>query len=308
MSPVDVEKELFRMRRLMGGHFSRGAFEEALNVARALEAEIANIMGTGNAAHASCFSNIGLMLKQLGKNEDALENYNRSLEMYENVVGVNHPSYITTLSNIGVLHKTMAEAATEEEVFKSHINEAKECLSRALELRESIGGDTNSKDLLIYGNHLANVMRVLGEKNEAETRLRSILHTSREQRGDWDSITALTLNNLGLVLKQLEDFTGAEKCYAEALEIRCKLYGEKHHDCVITLHNIAELHRARGDEDKAKKVQENIIKLLGEEHVPEQEKWSDQHVYESLPKGVKGEVPIEDKRPMFDPKNPRHIG
>lgn len=47
----------------MGTHYSNGSYGEALNVARALEIEIKDIMGSDNAVHASCINNIGSFMK-----------------------------------------------------------------------------------------------------------------------------------------------------------------------------------------------------------------------------------------------------
>ena len=57
---------------------------------------------------------------------------------------------------------------------------------------------------------------------------------------------------------------------------------------------------SKGDEDKANEIRQKILKAMDVN--PEPEKWSDVDVYESLPSSVRGEVAIEDKRPVYDPK------
>lgn len=55
-----------------------------------------------------------------------------------------------------------------------------------------------------------------------------------------------------------------------------------------------------GEEEKSNELRQKILDIMNVQ--PEPEKWSDTEVYESLPGHVRGEVPIEDKRPFFDPK------
>jgi hypothetical protein len=64
MSPLDVEKELFKLKRQMGAYYSKAAYAEALKVANELNREVLDIMGPNNAVHASCLNNIGLMQKK----------------------------------------------------------------------------------------------------------------------------------------------------------------------------------------------------------------------------------------------------
>ena len=45
--------------RTMGTHYSNGSYGEALSIARDLEREVVDIMGSNNAVHASCINNIG---------------------------------------------------------------------------------------------------------------------------------------------------------------------------------------------------------------------------------------------------------
>ena len=45
------------------------------------------------------------------------------------------------------------------------------------------------------------ILRLRGQAKEAETILRSTLSVARETHGDFDSLTATTLNNLGFLLK-----------------------------------------------------------------------------------------------------------
>jgi tetratricopeptide (TPR) repeat protein len=148
----------------MGTHYSNGSYGEALNVARDLEIEIKDIMGSDNAVHASCINNIGkkmhqqnasgglsllttiigLMLKMLGKLQPAMDHYEKALAMYEKAVGTHHMSYYSTLANIGVLCKTMSEGSNSPEDYESYLNRAEESLTTAIKGQRELAGKSAS--------------------------------------------------------------------------------------------------------------------------------------------------------------------
>jgi tetratricopeptide (TPR) repeat protein len=158
LSPLDVEKELFKMKRQMGAYYSKAAYAEALKVAKELNREVLDIMGSGNTVHASCLNDIGLMEKMLGNKEAALEKYKESLAIYEETVGKSHMSYVSTSSNIGVLYKSMADSAQSEEEYWKYLDLAEDILKKSLAARIDLHGST-AKEVLVNQNHLANILR-----------------------------------------------------------------------------------------------------------------------------------------------------
>lgn len=103
MSPIDVEKELLKIKRRMGGFYTKGFYNDALACATELESKVSNIMGTKNVVYASALNNVALMNKLLGSNDVAMAKYTEALHIYEDIVGKRHPSYASTLSNLGRL-------------------------------------------------------------------------------------------------------------------------------------------------------------------------------------------------------------
>ena len=171
LTPIDIEKELFKIKRRMGGFYSKGMYHDALVCAVDLEQKVAEVMGTGNAVHASCLNNVALMNKMLGHSDVAMAKYTAALQTYEDVVGKvgvafkrcrtlssltshpspppltprqRHPSYVSTLANIGVLYKSLAEAATGMERLQL-IERADESLSDAYKLRKYVTSHVNDK-------------------------------------------------------------------------------------------------------------------------------------------------------------------
>ena len=140
MSPVDVEKELFRMKRQMGAYYSKAAYGEALKVAKDLQREVLDIMGAKNAVNASCLNDIGVMYKMLGNKDSALEKYQQALDIYEEVVGKSHMSYVNTSANIGVLYKAMADSAQSAGEYFKYLDLAEDILKKSLAARTDVQG------------------------------------------------------------------------------------------------------------------------------------------------------------------------
>ncbi len=94
---------------------------------------------------------------------------------------------------------------------------------------------------------MSNVLKVLdGREEEAEKLFIETLSECRNVFGSMDTITALTLNNLGLFYKQRMNFSEARKCYVECLDIRTEIFGRLHQDTIVAMHNLAELYIAEG--------------------------------------------------------------
>ncbi len=118
----------------MGSFYSKGAYEEALALAKRLERKVVTVIGPNNPIHASCINNVALMQKMMGNLSESLSNYEKSLEMYRACVGSNHPSYLSTVSNIGVLYKSLADRAEDENSVNEYLKKAEESLASSLRL------------------------------------------------------------------------------------------------------------------------------------------------------------------------------
>lgn len=75
-------------------------------------------------------------------------------------------------------------------------------------------------------------------------------------------MTATANNNLGFVLKELNEYEEAMRHYQEALVTREQVFGPAHADTIATLYNIAELHAAMGQADAERQIKEDILHRL----------------------------------------------
>ena len=77
------------------------------------------------------------MQKSIGNLTESLVYYEKALATYEKTVGCNHNSYFSTLTNVGVLYKSMADQHgqdNEADKREEFLGKAEASLSSALEL------------------------------------------------------------------------------------------------------------------------------------------------------------------------------
>eukprot|EP01041_Mallomonas_annulata_P003330 gene3330-6591_t len=261
-TPIEIEKEMFKIKREMGAYYSKGSYENALQSATHLQIYVEETMGKDNAIYASCLNNVALMNKMLGNYELAVDKYIDALHKYEDVSGKFNSSYISTLTNLGVLCKTFAEHRKGKERTEL-LQRADEALYDAYKLRTQVSGFEN-RDTLFVANHLACLWRTQGDVARAERKFRETLEQCRLLFGDKDSLTATVLNNLGFLLKTKggSAMEEAQSCYDEALSIRSGSLGDKHPDTIVTMHNLSELLYSKGDQEGALVWQNRIVALL----------------------------------------------
>ncbi len=77
-----------------------------------------------------------------------------------------------------------------------------------------------------------------------------------------DLLTATCLNNLGYVLKLQVQNDQSKLMYEEALDIRTSILGTKHPETIVSMHNLAELLIASGENEKASKLQHQILEII----------------------------------------------
>ena len=260
---MDIEKDLFRLRREMTSHYTKGNYPSALDCAETIEKTAADLYGAKTSIYASCLNNTALMLKMTGETKAAAEKYTKALHVYEDTVGRNHQSYASVLANVGILYKLMAQEKEAGKERDQLIRNAEMAVMDSYALRVEILGE-HSKEVFESQIQYASVLSMKGDIDKAEDQLTSTLKACRKafKEKDVDSIvTATVLNNLGHLLKQQSQgrYEEAQTHYMEALSIRKAFLGEKHPDTVVSKHNLAELFMAMGKQKEAMELQDEIM-------------------------------------------------
>ena len=261
LTPIDVEKELFKVKRNMGAYYAKGYYQDALMCAAEMEEAVELLMGRQTAMYASALNNVALMNKMLGNIPQAMDKYTQSLQIYHDVVGKQHASYAATLSNLGILYRTQAEASKGMEK-QELLQRAEEALGDAHTLRLSLHGPAHRETLASQIN-LSSLLRITDRAPKAEAALLDALQTCRQHYGH-DALTAQTLNALGILCKVQQRLIEARAYYTEALHIRSSTVGDAHPDTIISKHNLAELLLQLGPEAAAEahSLQEEILGVV----------------------------------------------
>jgi tetratricopeptide (TPR) repeat protein len=111
----DPEAVIGQMQGEYRAQYSRGNYEDALEVAQMCSAKIEQHFGAEHPVFASSLNDVAIMHKMLGQLQFAVDAYQRALTVYEDVIGKENPKYVTTLYNMGLVFKALAEQGSSLE-------------------------------------------------------------------------------------------------------------------------------------------------------------------------------------------------
>ena len=119
-------------------------------------------------------------------------------------------------------------------------------------------------------NNLGNVLRKLGEYNEAKEYYQKALVITNKNYGLAHAEVVTSYNNLGVVFSDLRQHSKAKEYHEKALVIERKIYGEEHADVARSYNNLGNVHSDLGHYNQAKDYHEKALmirmKIYGEEH------------------------------------------
>jgi len=258
---------------------SRGMFEDALRMhitVLNIQEDLAKIEPLFNTWVATTLNNLGNLLSDMGRPEEAKKKYERALEIYESLLETNTKSSVyqsqvaTTLNNLGTLLSNMGRP-----------EEAKKKYEHALEIRESLlETDTKSS---VYQSQVATTLNNLGallknmgrpeeakKKYERALKMRESLLETDTKSSVYQSDVAMTLNNLGALLKNMGRPEEAKKKYERALKMRESLLETDtkssvyQSDVAMTLNNLGTLLSDMGKPEEAIQHYQKSLKIFTE--------------------------------------------
>jgi tetratricopeptide (TPR) repeat protein len=201
---------------------------------------------------------VGGLLREKGRYNEAVIPYRRALEGYEKELGVRHPATLTRVSNLaGVLQA------------QGRYEEAEKLNRRALEGYEKELG-VHHPHTLTSVNNLASVLRDQGKYEEAEKLNRRALEGREKELGGRHPHTLTSVNSLALVLQAQGKYEEAEKLNRRALEGMEKELGVHHPATLTSVNDLASVLRAQGKYEEAEKLNRRALeereKELGVRH------------------------------------------
>ncbi len=263
--------------------------------------EAAEIVPTEFAEKLAYYLNqAGLALYNVGKYAEAEPLYQRSLAIWEQALGKNHPDVATSLNNLALLYKTQGKYAEAEPLYqrslaiiektlgKDHPNvalclnnlaalyhtqgkyaEAEPLYQRSLVIREQALGKDHP-DVARSLNNLAELYCTQGKYADAEPLHQRSLAIFEKALGKDHPAVATSLNNLAGLYDAQSKYTEAEPLYQRSLVIREQALGKDHPAVATSLNNLAELYQVQGKYAEAESLYQRSLaimeKALGSEH------------------------------------------
>jgi tetratricopeptide (TPR) repeat protein len=192
---------------------------------------------------------LGMVYKDRGEWERAIEYYERSLEIGEKVG--DEYEMAATFNNLGSVYQA-----------KGEWDRAIECYERSLAITQEMGDGYAVARIF---NNLGEVYRVKGEWERAmEYYERSL--AIREKVGDEHGMAA-TFNNVGSVYQAKGEWERAIEYYERSLAIMEKVGDE--YGMAVTFNNLGAVYQAKGERERAIEYYERslvIRKKLGDVH------------------------------------------
>ncbi|MDX1902873.1 MAG: CHAT domain-containing protein [Thermonemataceae bacterium] len=135
------------------------------------------------------------------------------------------------------------------------LNEAKEVYKNSLAIMQNQGNNSAyeaNSHLVLIGNY-ADVLVALGEYSLGEFLYKDYVLPQIEPRNK-----AIFLSNLGVLYLQTSRYKEAEQTLSEALQLKKRIFGEKHPSYLATLAYLADVHLEQEDYSKASPIYDKI--------------------------------------------------
>ena len=265
--------------RIVGGKTS---FERSLLYEIKALALKKKLLGENHQDVAISLNNVGIFLKNLGRNKEALDSFEKALKLLEKLPAEHQLAVPAILNNIGTsliydgrneedldsfeqALKLFEKLPGEQQLVVATIldnigdslrnlwrnKEALKYFERAYELRKKFLKE-NHPEFATSLSHVGVTQRNLKMPEEALKYLKKALKLRKELFGEKHPIFATSLNNVGLTLSDLKMYIKALKYLKKALKLRIELFGEKHSDVATSLNNIGGCLREYGRHEESR--------------------------------------------------------
>jgi len=139
------------VRESVIGPLRKWITKESMNIINQIEMNKLNGNDIDEKEYALMLNNVGLLLHDQGKHDEAESLYKQSLEIRKNIFGINHPDVATSLNNLAELYKSQGKYDEAEPLYK-----------QSLEISKNIFG-INHPDVASSLNNLAELYNSQGK-------------------------------------------------------------------------------------------------------------------------------------------------
>lgn len=165
---------------------------------------------------AICGSNIGAVIEGEGKHREAMEYFNKSLEIFRELYGEDSEYVFTCYNNIADCYNSLGKS-----------QEALDLYGKNLETWLSLYGEQNNHAAAVY-NNIGTTYYRLEDYDRALEYMSKALEISELIEGEYSSNVATGYNNLGSLYVDMKNYDKAFSYLFKALEIRKTIYTDKH--------------------------------------------------------------------------------
>ncbi|WP_208341799.1 tetratricopeptide repeat protein, partial [Aetokthonos hydrillicola] len=200
----------------------------------------------------------GYYLLERGQYSEAEPLYKKALELYQRLLGQEHPDVAQSYNNLAELYRA-----------QGRYQDAEPLCQKALELRQRLLGQEHPDVAQSY-NNLAALCDSQGRYQDAEPLYQKALELRQRLLGQEHPDVAQSYNNLALLYYSQGRYQDAEPLYQKALELRQRLLGQEHPDVAASYNNLALLYYSQGRYQEAEPLYQKALelwqRLLGQEH------------------------------------------
>ncbi|MBT9555156.1 MAG: tetratricopeptide repeat protein, partial [Myxococcales bacterium] len=205
------------------------------------------VLGEEHADVATCYNNVGNVLQEQGKLDEAMEKYEAALQIFKKV---------DECANVAMCYNSMGNVLSTQ----GKLNEAMEMHEAALQIRKKVLGEEHADVARSY-NNMGVVLEEQGQPDEAMEKFEAALLINRKVYGEEHVDVAMCYNNMGCVLKEQGKLDAAMEKYDAALQIKKKVLGEEHADVASCYNNMGNVLKAQSRHGEAMEKYEAALQI-----------------------------------------------
>ncbi|CAF4806924.1 unnamed protein product [Rotaria sp. Silwood1] len=207
--------------------FRMNKFDEAERHAKLILTQLpSNDKGRGKA-----YNLLGLIYNATHHLEQSVEYYGKALEIYSQLNCHDNPQVIAIHCNLGLVHLELGDSRSAEE--------------QQILAEEKLSKSTQSKNPLLEAqvkSLKAKIEKEYGDNTNALKNLEQVLKSKLERLPSVHPSIASTLNTIGLVYENMENYVKALEYFQQALEVGKKSLPPDHLDLVDYYTNIGRIY------------------------------------------------------------------
>jgi tetratricopeptide (TPR) repeat protein len=210
----------------------------------------------GEKAHL--FYQLGWIKNDQGKYSEAIEFYEKVLEIRQRTLSADHPDLANSYNNIGLVYDNIGEYSKAVSYYE-----------KALEIKEKTLSPNHS-DLASSYNNMGLAYKNMGEYSKALSYYEKDFEISQKNLPANHPELAISYNNMGNLYDNMGEYSKALSYYEKDLEICQKSLPADHPDLATSYHNMGNVYDNMGEYSKALSYYEKALeikqKVLPENH------------------------------------------